>query len=138
MGAGGLTVGRSAVPELIARVLGRGERRRWLLGPERAAARTAPLERGGRTVRLAEPASRPPLTPVERLVVATLKRKGAISLDRLVEQVAFDLYREELRAGGWILDLGVFGSAPFVSDAARELEAGHGILWEIEAAERAC
>jgi hypothetical protein len=72
------------------------------------------------------------------LVVATLKRKGAISLDRLVEQVAFDLYREELRAGGWILDLGVFGSAPFVSDAARELEAGHGILWEIEAAERAC
>lgn len=94
-------------------------------------------ERAVRRVRLAERATRPPATPVERLAVATLRREGALPIDRLVQQVASELYCEAVRNGAWIVDLGLFGSVLFVPDVARELEAGHGILWEIETGEGA-
>lgn len=42
----------------------------------------------------------------------------------LVERVALDLYARALSAGGWTLDLGVFGPRLFVSDA-------RDVLWAI-------
>ena len=42
------------------------------------------------------------------------------------------LYRKELRDGGWLLDLGLFGSGLFVADAKRELRAGRDVIWEID------
>jgi hypothetical protein len=41
------------------------------------------------------------------------------------------LYREELRNGASVLDIGLFGSRFFTRDVVRELKAGDGILWEI-------
>jgi hypothetical protein len=87
--------------------------------------------RGNRIVRLAR-GSRPPGTPVEQLAVSVLVSKGAISLDALAERVASELYREELRQGAGVLDIGLFGSRFFTRDVICELEAGDGILWEIK------
>ncbi len=86
-------------------------------------------------VRLIEPLPRPIITPIERLAVSSLKQEGAIPFQLLVEHVAFDLYREELRNGAWVLDIGLFGSRLFAPDVVREIEAGNGILWEIEKTE---
>jgi len=134
--AGGLTVG-GAIPMLIARVFRRGERRPWALALHRAEADPRHLDRRDRNVRLVEPAPRLPLTPFERLVVATLTREGAMRFSTLVELVALDFYLDELRHGAWILDIGVFGSKLFIPEVARELKAGDGVLWEIKAEERA-
>lgn len=81
-------------------------------------------------VRLVESARRPE-TRVEQLAVSALAAKGAIPLDTLAERVASELYREELRNGAGVLDLGLFGSRFFTRDVVRELKAGDGILWEI-------
>ena len=87
------------------------------------------LDRG---VRLLEATPRPPATDIERLVVAALKRGGAMDFRALVDRVASDLYHDELRHGGWAVDIGVFGRNLFVSDVVREIEAGNGLLWRIE------
>jgi hypothetical protein len=87
-------------------------------------------------VRLIEPHSRPPVTPVERLAVSMLKREGKIPLRLLVEGVASDLYEEELRNGAWILDIGLFGSRLFVPEVAGEIKARDGTLWQIEKPEK--
>lgn len=105
--------------------------------PEGLLRRADAFALGGRGVRLIEAPVRPPVTPVERLTVAALKQDGVMPFNRLLEQVALDLYREVLRQSAWVLDLGLFGSDLFVSDVARGLEAGHGILWEIETTEHA-
>jgi hypothetical protein len=68
------------------------------------------------------------------LVVAALKRGGAMDFRALVDRVASDLYHDELRHGGWAVDIGVFGKNLFVSDVVREIEAGNGLLWRIEEA----
>lgn len=86
-------------------------------------------------VRLIEPLPRPTVTPIERLAVSSLKQEGAIPFRLLVERVASAVYFEELRNGAWILDLGLFGPRLFVRDVVREIEAGNGILWEIEKTE---
>jgi hypothetical protein len=75
--------------------------------------------------------SRQPETRVEQLAVSLLASKGAIALDMLAERVASELYREELRNGASVLDIGLFGSRFFTRDVVRELKAGDGILWEI-------
>jgi hypothetical protein len=76
--------------------------------------------------------SQEPLTSVERLAVAELKENGAQPLARLVERVASELYREELRNGATTLDIGLFGSSLFVSEVVGELDARNGSLWRIE------
>jgi len=83
-------------------------------------------------VRLCDPPRREPVKPVEQMVVEMLRRDGAVPFVRLVEQVASELYHEELRRGAWTLDLGLFGSGLFVRDVVRGLKAGNGILWEME------
>jgi hypothetical protein len=73
-----------------------------------------------------------PSTYVERLAVAALKETGTQPLHRLVERVAAELYREELRHGATTLDIGLFGSRLFVPDVISELDARNGSLWRIE------
>ncbi len=83
-------------------------------------------------MRLIDPPSRAPITSVERLTVATLKREGIIAFALLVERVASEVYSEELRNGAWILDIGLFGSRLFVPAVAGEIKARNGTLWQIE------
>ena len=86
----------------------------------------------GRCVRVIEGASRAPVTPVERLAVATLKREGPLRTEVLVDRLAHDLYLDALRRGGGVLDIGLFGASLFVPEVVGELEAGDGTLWKIE------
>jgi hypothetical protein len=83
------------------------------------------------TVRLLDPLHRSPATPIEKLAVATLKEREPTPLTTLVERVAHGVYLDEIRAGAWVLDIGLFGSRLFTRDVARELEAADGILWKI-------
>jgi hypothetical protein len=82
-------------------------------------------------VRLIDFPRRLPATPVEQRVLATLKKAGAVSLEKLVKNVAGELYTEELRKGAGVLDIGLFGGRLFNNDIVRELKAADGILWEI-------
>ena len=72
-----------------------------------------------------------PATRVERATLRVLKETGETPLERLVDRVADELYREELRDGAWLVDLGLFGSRLFVPDVLRSLKAHNGRLWQI-------
>jgi hypothetical protein len=50
----------------------------------------------------------------------------------LVQRVARDLYVDEVRHSGWAVEIGVFGPVLFLPDAAREIEAADGALWQID------
>ena len=126
---GRLGMAKTSVANLIAGLL-RGRPRAVAI--ERGAPRAGAAGRRERRVRLIEAAARPPVTPVERLVVATLARQGAMPLDQLGEQVALDLYRDALSRGAGILDLGFFGKDLFIPEAILEIETGDGALWKIE------
>ena len=82
-------------------------------------------------VRLLQPGSRPPVTPIEQAVVSALKHEVEMDFGTLVERVASELYFKEIRSGAWMLDLGLFGSGLFIPDVVRERQAGNGTLWEI-------
>jgi hypothetical protein len=75
--------------------------------------------------------NRSPQTRVEHIAAAMLSHKDQIPLSELVEQLAETLYRDELRYGGWAVDVGLVGSSVFVADALQELRAGDGDLWKI-------
>jgi hypothetical protein len=81
--------------------------------------------------RLLDWSARRPSTLIEKLTVKTLKDREPTVLPQLVERLADDLYRDEVRNGAWTLDIGLFGSRLFTRDVARELKPGDGILWEI-------
>jgi len=83
-------------------------------------------------VRLLDDPWRAPATPAERRTVALLAREEAMPLRRLVELVARDLYRHELRHGGSTAEIGFTGSALFRADAERVIADAAGSLWMIE------
>ena len=83
-------------------------------------------------VRLLDDPCRAPATPAERRAVALLAREEAVSLRRLVEVVARDLYRHELRHGGSTAEIGFAGSALFRADAERVIADAAGSLWMID------
>jgi hypothetical protein len=64
--------------------------------------------------------------------MSTLETTGNAPFYLLVERIADQLYREELRQGAWILDIGLFGSSLLISSVAQEIEAANGVLWKIE------
>jgi hypothetical protein len=104
-------------------------------GSLRAPARNnapAPNRDSHALVRLIEPPLRGPATEAESFAVALLGAEKEIVYGVLVSRVAEFLYRKELRDGGWLLDLGLFGSGLFVADAKRELRAGRDVIWEID------
>jgi hypothetical protein len=83
-------------------------------------------------VRVLDDPCRSPATRAERRAVAVLAREGAIPLNRLVERVAQDLYRDELRRGGSTAEIGFVGSALFRADAGRMIAGAAGALWTID------
>ena len=94
-------------------------------------------EPGARRVRLVAGPLRSPITPLERFAVETLTREGGMAFDALVERLARLRYRDALRHGAWVVDLGFFGGNLFARDVDRDLVAGAGVLWEIETPSRA-
>jgi hypothetical protein len=83
-------------------------------------------------VRLMDLPRRVPATPMERRLSAVLKAVGPVSVAGLVKRVAAELYRDELRKGAGVLDIGLLGDRLFNRDILQELKAGDGILWEIK------
>jgi hypothetical protein len=83
-------------------------------------------------VRLLDDPWRSPATPAERRAVALLAREGSVPHRRLVELVARDFYRHELRHGGSSAEIGFAGSALFRADAERVIADAAGSLWTIE------
>jgi hypothetical protein len=68
---------------------------------------------------------------VELLAISMLASEGPLPFDFIVECIAKELYRRELKHA-WLLDIGLFGSQLFVPSVAKAIEVGHGILWRIE------
>lgn len=83
------------------------------------------------TVERLERPLRSPTTQMERRVLAALSHESRLALDVLVDRVAADLYRDELKRGGWVADIGFIGSALFRADVRRALDAATGMLWTI-------
>ena len=101
---------------------------KWLFGsraPERPQSQIAAK------VRLVANPSRGPASAAERAVVELLRRTDDALLEHLVAVVAEELYREEIHAGAWMVDLGLFSSAWFAPEARRLLETGNDELWQI-------
>jgi hypothetical protein len=93
------------------------------------AEENAPAE--GRVYSI-KPISRPARTETEKFVLRLLDRRESIAYDELVWGLSSFLYEQEVKIGGWALDIGVFGASLFVPEARRELELAKGILWEID------
>jgi hypothetical protein len=91
---------------------------------------TTPRETGSK-VRLRQITDRRRATAAESVVVELLSHAEEIPLETLVAHVAVALYHEELRAGAWAVDVGLFGRGLFAAEARRVLAAGDGELWEI-------
>ena len=98
---------------------------RYLYGRGVGAETSAPV------VHLINAPRRSPATPIERRLFALLGA-GPVPFTALVQRVADELYAEELRQGGAVVDIGLFGSSLFSRDIVRELDAANGILWEIK------
>ena len=97
-----------------------------------AAVQQAHFHEAAFTVRLIRPARRAAETPVEAQIVSVLATAGAaVAYDSLVQLIADELYRKELRQGGANLDIGLFGSRLFDRDVISVLKSADGILWEI-------
>lgn len=77
------------------------------------------------------PPRRPPQTPLESRALSRLHQSGQESLSRLAVELAREVYAEELRGGGWVLDIGLYGPELFLDEVLAELRAADGILWEI-------
>jgi hypothetical protein len=95
-----------------------------------AGAHNAEADRA--LVRLIDSPRRLPATPIERQLVAALRKAGPASVATLVKCVADDLYKEELHKGAGVLDIGLFGSRLFDRDVVQELMAADGILWQVK------
>jgi hypothetical protein len=115
----------SAALALGARIGRIVRRRAGAASPARAPRLVRPLERPAREAG----------TPAERFVVSLLAEEGPLPFTGLTERLARWLYAEALRRGGWVADIGIFGSTLFRAEAARELEAGAGSLWFVEPGE---
>jgi hypothetical protein len=77
------------------------------------------------------PPRRPPETPLERRALDRLDRNGREPLLRLATELAREAYGEELRRGGWVLDIGLYGPELFLGEVLTELRRADGVLWEI-------
>jgi hypothetical protein len=119
----GLTPASSSVERTMAGVM-------RLIAKAFGAKRQDKSSMTNRTVRLTN-SNRSPQTRVEQVAAAMLSDKDQIPLSELAEQLAESLYRDELRYGGWAVDVGLLGSSVFVADALQELQAGDGDLWKI-------
>jgi len=88
------------------------------------------------TVTKLERPLRPPTTRIEKRVLAVLASEGPLPFDALVGRVADDLYRDELRHGGWAAEIGVIGSGAFRAGVERAMEQATDVLWTVESRAR--
>jgi hypothetical protein len=70
-------------------------------------------------------------TPFAGIAAAMLNHNQQIPLCELADQLAESLYRDELRHGGWVVDVGLLGSSVFVADALQQLQGDDADLWKI-------
>ena len=96
------------------------------------SGRSVSVDGNAGIVRLIDAPRRSPATQIEWQLISALKKVGPVSSANLVKTIAADLYAAELRKGGAVLDIGLFGERLFTRDIIRELQAGDGILWEIK------
>jgi hypothetical protein len=88
--------------------------------------------RDARRVKRLEQPLRTPDTRAEKRVLTALANEGSLSLDAVIDRVADELYRDELRHGGWAAEIGVIGSGASRADVERVVRQGAGVLWLIE------
>jgi hypothetical protein len=62
--------------------------------------------------------------------VHLLATDRTLTVSGVAHRLAWELYLDELRNGGWVADIGLLGTGPFRAHAVRELEAARGVLWE--------
>ena len=98
----------------------------------RRTDRDVVMEAGSAVVQLLDAPGRTPQTPIQQALVAALKEAGSSSLAVLVKRVSGELYRDELRKGAAVLDIGLFGDRLFNRDVVEALRAGNGTFWEIK------
>lgn len=84
---------------------------------------------GSRNVRLVD-SNCSAETRAGQITLARLSGKEEVPLRELAERLAEKLYRDELRHGGWAVDLGLLGPKVFSGAALHEIEAGNGVLLE--------
>lgn len=65
----------------------------------------------------------PSRDPWERLIQSIVGHRGPVRVHWLEDQVARALYDQELRQGGWTLDMGIWGPMIFPEEAVRMIEA---------------
>lgn len=82
-------------------------------------------------IRLLSDPVRSPANSAEEFAASLISEQAALSYHELVARLADYLYRQEMDAGAWVVDIGLFGSTLFDGDAMRVWEAGRGELWEI-------
>lgn len=120
------------ITDLLLNTLRRGRGRFGVLSQQPGHRDAKEKDAAQFHVRLLDPPSRLPVTPLEQLMVITLQAQGPTLFPALVERGAQALYRDALRHGTWAVDIGLFGSGLFTGDVTRELQAGDGILWQIK------
>lgn len=86
----------------------------------------------GHRVQLIQSPARTAERPVERMIVDLLDCEGPMNCAEIVERVAKQIYRDELRCGAAVLDVGLFGAKLFESEVVAALKTGVGVLWTVE------
>jgi len=61
----------------------------------------------------------PPVNPSECLIQEIVGENRSVQIGWLREQVCDNLYRVELRQGGWAADIGLWGPTAFTGEADR-------------------
>jgi hypothetical protein len=70
--------------------------------------------------------------PVDSIAVSSLPEREQMPVSELAEHLAEKLYRDELRHGGWAVDLGLLGPNVFVAEALQALRVCNGDVRKID------
>ncbi len=84
----------------------------------------------GVRMRLLSLPSAVPTTEIEHSTVKLLREKGEVDFDRVLREVARQVYLRELRRGSAV-DIGLWGPGLFLPQVAQEIRARDGELWKI-------
>lgn len=60
---------------------------------------------------------------LERMVCRIMEIEGSCTVSELVKLVAEGMYRDELKRGGWVSNIGIFGPRLFERDALALLDS---------------
>lgn len=71
-------------------------------------------------------------TDEERLVCRLFRTEGPCTVSEIVQRIAQEMYNEELKHGGGVADIGVFGPRLFERDARALVECMRGRCLSVE------